>query len=212
MADCNCPLDGVLESIPSADCPFNIKQIQKLAFVVFNNGNFDGTAGNDITLKADWDTRLTAVDSTKQVITPFVGGDITITAGEPITNGGGDNSTLGGITEVNGFNPSSFTARWDSLTPAQEEAFKKLNCYDKIGLGVIFINQDGDLFVEELAANSYRNMKIETYAFGDKNNQGFGTKDFNTMTFQLQEGWSENLARIDASSLDFDALTDLVNP
>ena len=83
---CLCPSPTAIGNIPAQPCPENILQIQKFA-IQRAGDKFDGTAGNDVTLLADWQTRTSATGDTHIVVTPFVF-EAVITPGEAITNGG----------------------------------------------------------------------------------------------------------------------------
>lgn len=182
-----------------------------MSFCIEGNDVFDGTS-EDITVLADWQPKLSATDETAEIVTPFIGGDATITPGDAITTGGGDNSTLGGITRVDGTNPSSVSFRFDGLSAKQEKAFKELNC--RTDLTVKFFNEDANMVVRDASglndgSAGYGGFKVRTYHFGGRSNQGFGTKDSFVMTFQLDDNWSEDMAIVAPS--DFNPLTDLVN-
>lgn len=216
--DCNCPDNGILTEIPANDCPFDMKQIQRLAFAsagkVIWDSESGGGAGSGVPVvgqqadtKADWDARLTAVDNTKIVVTPLVGGEPIIEAGEAITEGGGDNSTLNGVEEVTGVNPSRFSATFKSLLPAQEIALKEIMCK---GVEVYFFLQGGKIALAKVGGTNAEERKgfpVQSYFFSDRNNAGYGTKDSFTMSFSLVEGWSEDLSIL--SPADFNPLYDL---
>ena len=72
-----------------------LKQIQRLAFQRLGS-QFDSASNGILTLAA-WQAFMTASDNTKIVVTPLIGADPVIEAGEAIKNGGGDNSTLNGV-------------------------------------------------------------------------------------------------------------------
>ena len=197
--DCNCPDDGILEEIGSSSCPFDMKQIQRIAFaskgkVIWDSGS-GGGAGNGIPAVAaqvdtlaDWQARRTAVDNTKIVVTPLIGGDPAIAAGEAITEGGGDNSTLNGVEEVTGTNPSNFTATFKSLEPAQEKSLKAIGCKTT---EVYFFLEGGKIACHKYAADERRKgFDMQAYHFSDRNNEGFGTKDKFSMRFSMPTGGS----------------------
>ena len=112
LNSCSCPLPTAIGDITPNTCPDNFGQIQK---VIFQRRGFvfDGTVGKDITLLADWQALQVAADDTKIQVSPFAYNSI-ITAGESITNGGGDNTTLNGEVELVGVNPSVYTAEFRS--------------------------------------------------------------------------------------------------
>ena len=204
MNGCNCPNPTALTEIPGADCPFDIKQIQKIVFQ--RGGNVFVT--DTIKVLATWTALKTATDSTKVVVSPFIGGNPLITPGGAITEGGGDNSTLNGEETVTGSNPSLFTCDFKSITPAQEEAIKKLICEKNIQ--VYFITEENKILTtqEGLTANdSHKGFPISAFYLGDRDNQGFGKQDIHKMRFSLKAGWSEKIVKIAAT--DFSPLVDL---
>lgn len=202
--DCNCPAATALTEIVAEACGVNLKQIQKIAYQRSGN-NFDGQAGSDILLLADWQTRTAAVDATKIVITPLVGGDPTIESGEAITTGGGDNSTLNGVEEVEGVNPSSFSCIFKGLSSKVESEMKELTCEKSL---TVYLLLQGGLIacVEVVAATEHEGFPVQSVFTSDRNNAGFGTKDFVNHSFELAEGWSDSLVIVTPS---FNPLTDL---
>jgi len=200
---CQCPNPTPIGDIPAQTCPENINQIQKIA-VQRTGDKFDGTSGNDITLLADWQTRLSAVDNTHIVVTPFVHEAI-ITAGEAITNGGGDNSTLNGESELVGVNPSQFTGMFKSLSKEVKQALFSLRC--ETGLVVYFFNEDGKIICQEKTTGEYEGFQISSFFVGDTNNEGFATNDTNATSFNMKKDWSKYQAIVEPS--DFDPLTEL---
>lgn len=201
MNGCDCPNPTAIETIPVADCPFDIKQIQK---IVFQRNGYIFTA-DAIKTEGSWNTLKTATDGTKVTSTPLIGGNPLITPGGAITEGGGDNSTLNGEEDVTGSNPSLFTADFKSITPGQEKAIKKLMC--EKNLQVYFITEENKILCtqEYLTANdSHKGFPISAFYFSDRDNQGFGKKDMNKMRFSIKAGWSENIVKISAT--DFSPL------
>lgn len=207
--ECNCPPATSLTDIPSQDCPINLKQIQRFGFQRGGNSfdNDEATTPLDITALADWQVLRTATDSTKIVVTPLISADPSITAGDAITTGGGDNSTLNGVEEVEGTNPASATATFKGLAPAIEKALKALVC--EADLIVYFFLQGGRIAAKKIDETEFTGFKAQSLFVSDRNNQGFATKDTNLLTFQLAAGWSEDLEIFDASDLDFNPLTQL---
>lgn len=203
--DCNCPAPTALTAIVAEACGVNLKQIQKLAFQRTGDSFESVTALTDIKLLADWQTKISAVDDTKIVITPLIGGDPTIEPGEAITEGGGDNSTLNGVEEVEGVNPSSFSCIFKSLSSTVEAQLKALNC--EKNLVVYFFLQGGTIACVEVVATEHEGFPVQSVFTSDRGNNGFGTKDFVNFSFQLAEGWSDNLVII--TPTDFNPLTDL---
>lgn len=188
--DCTCPKPTALTEIPVEDCGINMKQIQRVVFRRHPN-SIGTTTSNDVTVLADWQALKTISDSTKVVITPLIGGNPVVEPGDAITSGGGDNSTMNGVEEIDGVNPSKFNCEFRELSPAGEKAMKALMC--EKDLQVMFILQGGKIAVSEIDTDNVQGFEIEAAFLSDRGNQGFGTKDTHTMSFSLLAGWSENL-------------------
>ena len=203
--DCNCPAPTSLTAIIADACGVNLKQIQRLAYQRVGD-NFDtATALTDIKELADWQTKISAVDDTKIVVTPLIGGDPVIEPGEAITTGGGDNSTLNGVEEIEGVNPSAFTCIFKSLSSTVEKAMKALNC--EKNLVVYLFLQGGRIACVNIVTDvEQEGFPVQSVFTSDRGNQGFGTKDTVNHSFQLSEGWSDDLVII---TPNFNPLTDL---
>lgn len=190
--NCSCPNTNPLVSISASDCEIHLRQLQR---VVFQRAGYEfdasATIPLDITDLAIWQALKTATDSTKVVSTPFIGSDPKIEAGEAITAGGGDNTTLNGIEEIMGSNPSKFSTVFYGLTPQQESDMKKLMC--EKNLVAFFINEEDKIIARKTGTGKYKGIPIQSLFMSDRNNAGFGTKDTNTLRFSLKEGWSEDI-------------------
>lgn len=214
--NCNCPNDGILTEIPNDNCPFDLKQIQRLALATQGKVVWDSATGggagdgvpqldSQVDTKADWEALLTAVDNTKVVVTPLIGGDPIIEAGEPITEGGGDNTTLNGVEDVTGVNPSKFSCNFKSISPATEKAMKALMCNS---VEVYFFTEGGKIVCENIeGTENHKGFNVQALFVSDRNNAGYGTKDTNAFSFSLPAGWSENLVLV--SPADFNPLYDI---
>lgn len=206
MLDCTCPANTALSSIDALDCGIDLTQIQKLGF---QRSQTDAPfkVANPITALASWQAFMTATDSTKIVVTPLIGGDPIIEPGDKISTGGGDNSTMNGVEEIEGVNPSNFSCIFKSLTPAIEKQIKSLMC--ERNLTVYFFLQGGSIACVNVSADDREGFAIQSFFLSDRGNQGFGTKDSFNCSFSLPAGWSEDLVKISKAELDFNPLTDL---
>ena len=210
---CSCPKPTALTAITATSCPEEFGQIQRIwlvrkGFVKFDT--VDPTTGGTIPvglipntpdLAAGWTILKAAVDDTKVVMPPLFGGDISITPGDSITQGGNDNSTLNGATYITGKSPSTFSARYDQLTSTQTSELNLLECED---LEVYFINEEGDL-IGRRNGDFFQGFDISTYFLGERNVQGIGAFDSNVLTFQLAKDWDQTFEKVTPS--DFNALT-----
>jgi hypothetical protein len=210
---CNCPVATALTTITTSSCPEEIGQIQRAWFVrkgevvwdtaTAGAANVPATITGDlVTVIAGWTILKTAVDSTKVVFAPLFGGDITITPGEAITQGGNDNSTLNGQTYFVAFPDSTFSARYDQLSAQTTADLKLLVCED---LEVYFVNDSGDIIGDASTTGTFKGFDCSNVALGSRNVQGFATRDSNIMTFQLDEDWDTYFEK--QTPTDFNALT-----
>lgn len=190
--DCNCPAPTELTEIPDVNCPVDLKQIQRIGFqrpgFVFDAS---ATVPTDILELSTWQALKIATDDTKVVFTPLIGGDPVIEPGEAITSGGGDNSTLNGVEENEGTNPSNFSCVFKSLASETEKAMKALKC-EKVVVAYLFL-QGGRIAVTLIDTAKYTGFNALSLFVSDRGNQGFGTKDTVSMSFALEAGWSDNL-------------------
>lgn len=201
--DCNCPAPTALTTIVAEACGVDMKQIQRMGFQRLQ-GASPFTAATILEL-ATWQAFSTAEDDTKIVYTPIVRSAI-IEPGDAITTGGGDNSTLNGVEEIEGVNPSNFTGMFKSISPAVEKQLKALIC--ETGLTVYFFLSGGRIAAKKITAPAagVKGFEIQSFFVSDRNNQGFGTKDTNNVRFSLAEGWSEDM---EIYTPTFNPVTDL---
>lgn len=195
MSDCICPQATTITAISDFTCGVDLKQIQRLAFQRRGDSFDTATALTDVLDLADWQLKISATDDTKIVLTPKIGGDPVITAGDAIENGGNGNDTLNGTTEVTGKNPSSFSCVFKSLPSEIQTEMEALMC--ETGLTVYLILQGGFLAVVEVVPSvEHKGFTIESFFLGDRNNEGFGSKDTNAMSFQFPAYWSSDLQKL----------------
>ena len=109
MITCQCPAAAALTTIPAQGCAESFGQIQKVAFqrLATAGAKNSFTSSADIKLKASWTALMSAADSTKVVISPYIQAP-TVEAGAARTFGGG-NETLGGVEMIIGREPTPFT-------------------------------------------------------------------------------------------------------
>jgi hypothetical protein len=204
--DCNCPEPTALTEIVAENCGVDLKQIQRIA--VQRYGDVFDSAGTptptDILELATWQAKKISETDLKIVFTPMIGGDPVIEAGEAIRNGGGDNSTLNGVEEIDGTNPSAFSCVFKSLPSTTESQLKLLMC--EKNLVVYLFLSGGRIAVVKVSATQKKGFPIQSFFVSDRSNQGFGTKDTVSMSFSLPEGWSNDLEIVKPN---FNPFTDL---
>lgn len=190
---CACPSPTALVTIPAQTCPINILQVQKAAFQR-SGWVWDGTTGKDITLAADWTALKAATDDTKVVVTPYIY-EVAITPGEAITIGGGDNTTLNGVPQLTGINPTTVVMKLRQASAAVIAAIKALMCEQ--GLVAYFFNEAGQIICLKIGSTTtYKGLTAQTFFCGDTSNEGFGTLDNNMISFSIPQGWSASMAVI----------------
>ena len=204
--DCNCPELATLVEIVAENCGVDLKQIQRLGFQRAGDV-FDGAtliSPTDILELSVWQAKLAAIDATKIVLTPMISGDAVIEAGEAITNGGGDNSTLNGAEEIQGTNPSAFSCVFRSLSSTVEKQLKALIC--EKNLVVYLFLQGGRIAVVKFATDVYKGFPIQSVFVSDRSNAGYGSLDTVSMRFSLPGSYSDDLVIVKPN---FNPFTDI---
>lgn len=215
MALCKCPAAAALPTIPVANCPESFGQIQKVAFQRLTDDSgvknfFDSaaTSPTDITLLASWTPKLSAEDSTKIVVSPYIQAP-TAEGGAARTFGGG-NETLGGVEEIIGREPTSFTGVLRKIPQSVIKVLKELQCESwGNNLGIYLFDENGAIgaIQDETSKTKYYPIPIRSLFVGDKTLGGYEQPDSNAIQWIFLPNWSDNLAII--TPADFNPLTDL---
>lgn len=208
---CSCPLGVSLADIPSFNCPDTFGQIQKVAFQRLRKpdgtrNSFTQTAG--IEKLASWTPLLSADDSTKIVVSPFIEAP-TAEGGSPRTFGGG-NDTLGGVEEIVGREPTPFTGVIRKAPQNVIKALKQLQCESwGNNLGIYLFDEHGAIgALQDLkTTTTYYPIPIRALFFGDKTLGGYEAFDSNAVQWSFLPDWSDDLVRL---TPEFDPLNDLV--
>lgn len=207
---CKCPAAAALPTVTPAKCPESFGQIQKVAFQrIYKDDNTKNSFTDEkpITALASWTPLLTAADGTKVVVSPYIEAPAA-EAGEPLTFGGG-NETLGGIEEIIGRNPTSFTAVIRKQPQSVIKALKELQCESWAdNLGIYLFDENGAIgaIKDETEADTYYPIPIRSLFIGDKTLGGLEAPDSNAIQWQFKPNWSDDLAIVEA---EFNPLTDL---
>ena len=209
--NCTCPFPSALGDIAESTCPIDLGQIRKIIFRRLT-ASTPFTPVN-ITTVAAWDTAKSAVDDDKVVVSPFLAEPI-IPSAEAITNGGNDNTTIGGFTEINGSTNPQFTAMFKSISEETIKDLQNIACETQVGtnIGVQFIlGQNSPGKIAGKLDDSDTNVlffPIHSMFVGSINNQGYATRDSVPIQFELEgNSWQEGLSIY--TPTDFNALTDL---
>jgi hypothetical protein len=208
---CGCPVGAALGDITILGCPEDFGQIQKGAFqrTFLTAGTKNAIA--DPKLLASWTPLLAAADSTKVVPTPYINEPET-EPGAAKTYGGGDNTTLGGVSEVIGAEPTKFTGKFLSMAQKTVKEIKDIRCEN---IGVWLFDEFGRIgcIVDDIdTPTEYYPVPIafKTLFVGDKNFGGFDNPDDNMLQWEWNANYSDNFVIVQPT--DFNPLTDLVAP
>lgn len=211
MSICKCPASTALADIPAVTCIESFGQIQKVAFQrIYSSGTTKNsfTTSASIDKKASWTALLSANDSTKVVVSPYIQAP-TSEAGAARTFGGG-NETLGGVEEVIGREPTTFSAVLRRIPQSVIKALKELQCESwSDNLGVYLFDDNGNIeaLQDETTPTTYYPIPIRALFIGDKAHGGLEEPDSNAISWTFLPNYSDNLAIVAPD--DFNPLTDL---
>lgn len=182
-------------------CGIRYGQVQKIAFTRI--GNLFSNSSNPITDLASWTAFLSAEDSTKIVVTPYVEAP-TMEGGDEKTFGGG-NSTLDGIIMVLGSQPVRMSF---ALRNYPQTIISALKILTKIkDLGVFLFNDNGGIICLQ-EGGTYLPIPIRALFVGDLILSGRTQPDRNTMKFSFKSNYSDKLVVVKP---DFSPINDLAN-
>ena len=194
-----CPTN--LPPIPNMTCGIRYGQVQKIAFTRI--GNIFSNSSNPITDLASWTAFLSAEDSTKIVVTPYVEAP-TMEGGDEKTFGGG-NTTLDGIIMVLGSQPIRMSF---ALRNYPQTIISALKVLTKIkDLGVFLFNDNGGIICLQ-EGGTYLPIPIRALFVGDLILSGRTQPDRNTMKFSFKSNYSDKLVVVKP---DFSPINDLAN-
>lgn len=219
---CNCPAAASLTAIPCTDCPEQFGQIQKVAFQRLrgSDGKLNywtgSTSSNSAILTlAGWQAKMAAVDSSKVVLSPYIYAP-TQEGGAARTFGGG-NESLGGIEEIIGAEPTTFTAQLRSEPQTTIAILKELICEAKVGnLGIYLFDEYGriECIVKDTvqtegsdAVPTAYPIPIRGFFVGDKIHGNLESPDSNAIQWAFPPNYSDNLKILVPT--DFNPLSDL---
>ena len=212
MALCTCPLGAEISDVYLNDCPEDLGQIQKVLFQrVFASAGVKNslTIGtNNPNVLATWTTLLASATATKVVQSPFLSNPVT-EVGAPRTYGGG-NATIGGIEEIVGREPTTFTAQFLRTNQRTIQDIKKMQCEV---LGVYLINEFGQIIGisdDIVTPTIFYPIPIRSLFISDKHLGGIEDPDMNNFQFTVLPNWSDDIHIV--TPTNFDALTALVTP
>ena len=202
--ECICPLLPALANTPPVECPENLGQWIKLAF---QRKSADFSFATEITaaLLVNWTPLIGAVDDDKIVLTHFFSNHL-VPQAEPITEGGGDNTTIDGVEDLLGYGPITVTGTFRDVPNDHITALKLFRCENT---NIFPINNNGRILAKQPggAGNPVFPIPIATWSISDAASQGLNTRDKANFRYSFVDGWREDLILI--TPTDFNAKTDL---
>lgn len=186
-----CPLPTAIADIPATDCPVKFDQIQKFAFQrIQDTPSFTPT---NILLVSTWHALLIAADDTKVVITPYMN-SVVIPAGDALTEGGNDNTTLNGIPTLRGLGFVNVTAELrnvDADTAAGLRALTPESAQNGFtNLQVYLFNREKKI-IGSLESSRVAGFPVYNLVVTDVSSEGFGKDNIYKVQFAMAGGWSE---------------------
>lgn len=209
--NCGCPAGAHLADLEIAECKESMGQVQKVVFQRVYKTPGELNAVTEPTNRASFIALLSAADSTKMIVTPYIQGP-TSEPGAARTFGGG-NQTLGGIEITIGREPTTFSA---TIYQESQKTIAIMKQYMCENVGVWLIDENGNIGCladgpSKSKPTKYMPIPIGKLFIGDKKLGGFEEPDSNTIEWSFFPNWSDNFYIIKRETLDFNPLTDLVN-
>ena len=168
---------------------------------------FSATSGfSEINSLANWQARMTAADSTKIVISPYIYSP-TQESGAARTFGGG-NDSLNGVEEIIGREPSTFSASLRNVPQSIAKVLKSLQCEN---VGVYLIDGNGNVealgIVDENNNEWIMPIPIKAFFVGDKKHGGIDAPDANVIQWSFVPNYSDYIKIFNVDT--FNVLSDL---
>jgi hypothetical protein len=188
-----CPLPTAIGDLSAITCAEHFGQIVKIAFQRVGN------PFTDIGDETEWTTVLAAADDTHVAITPFCE-NVIIPAGEPITEGGDDNTTLFGQAIIVGQGQVQVTGRFRGMPAANYVELAALiseaGSYNQIG--VYLINEFGQV-ISRGSGTAGEVFPIQSFFIGSVGSEGFNTHNFHNFAWNFPGTWSDEVLITDLS-------------
>ena len=206
-----------MPDVPAIKCSESFGQVQKVAFqrLMKDDGSKNSfTSEKAITALASWTSLLSAADSTKIVVSPYIQAP-TAEAGAARTFGGG-NETLGGVEEIIGREPTPFTGVIRKAPQAVIKALKEMKTMGEEmqceswgdNLGIFIFDENGAIgaIKDATTEGTFYPIPIRSLFIGDKTLGGLEAPDSNAIQWSFLPNWSDDLAIVAPA---FNPLTDL---
>lgn len=197
-----CPLGDAILTIEIDDCPFEFSQVQGLAL----QRQFDDTGARnsftfaEIKVKANWDTKADATDSTRIQYTPLINNP-QFTPGDVVTEGSG-NEVPDGIARNVGIAPTLFTAEFIDQHSHTARAMKG---YKAEKLQIYLFNLNGDIGCaadDDQTPTICYGLPIRSWNVKPRHIRGFGATDKHDLSFALPGDWDDYFIAVTPTDFD----------
>jgi len=196
MLNAQCPLPAVLPSISAVTCPQEFGQIQKLAFRLIQDPAFADFT--DIIEKTIWETLITSILSTKIVISPSIPG-IVIPNSETLTEEGGNNNTLDGISMLVGKGNVKVTGKAINMPVSVAKQLEALTKFSNVSgttlLEAYFFNEAGQIIFQGIEMGEIAlGFPIYNFTISSVGSEGYNKPNTHIISWEMKGDWDKNLA------------------
>jgi hypothetical protein len=202
-------------TMPTIGCPKQFGQIIRIGFQIQQASATFGSPADLIDLTV-WTPLLAAATppaNNQILVTPYSPDAKTglfgtkITGGAAIKQGGGDDTTLGGIPAIVSREWAMFTTNLYSIDDTLTLLLMDLLDCGK-NLSVYFINSYGQIICKKRTATTFEGFEIRAGFLGDRTVEGEFVRDVNALEFMIEKGFSRVFNISDPTNF----ATTMVNP
>lgn len=198
-----CPLPAAIVDLTPVTCAEHFGQIVRVVFQRLGTPFSDATA---IGTLANWTALQAAIDGTKTQFGP-INENLVFPGGEPISDGGDDNTTTFGQAIIVGGSQVSVTGRYRGLPSAQKLELDQFVSEGSIfgQLGVYLVNEHEQIIAANVTGTELSPFPITGYFLGSVDSQGYNTHNFNNFAWSFTSNWSDTFQISD--TIDFNPIT-----
>jgi hypothetical protein len=189
-----CPPPTALASVPTQACPERYDQIVR--FAIQRKQTTASFTTTTLLAEATWTPLLSAVNSTKVIMTPLIP-NVVIPAGEVLKEGGNDNTTINGIPKLAGLPFVPVTAQLQDANSAVRKALRALASESAIfpgftNLWIYPINRFGQI-IGKKDGTDVLGIPVYNFVVGDVGTEGLNKNNIANVSFDLAPGWSDDV-------------------
>lgn len=195
MLNSECPLPSVLEDIVEAACPQQFGQIQKLIVrMIQPEGDTGFALDADILSKADWEAFKVSVTNTKIVLTPNIPG-IVIPNSETLTEEGGNNNTIDGVSILVGKGVVKVTGKCLNMPVSVAKSLEGLTKFSNVSgntlIEAFFLNEAGQIIYKKVT--DITGFPIYNFVVSSVGTEGYNKANTHMVSFEMKGDWDNGL-------------------